>query len=90
MIPTEAEAIAAANRWLHQEIGMALHVTAATFDPMSYYWCLPVELAYSDKGTLGAIGDLYLHAVTETFGGTPDPNEFRRRADMLATLHGIE
>jgi hypothetical protein len=90
VIPTEVEAIAAANRWLHQEIGMALHVTTATFDPVSYYWRLPVELAYPDKGTLGVIGDLYLNAVTGTFGGSPDPNEFRRRADTLSTLHGIE
>jgi len=37
VIPTEVEAIATANRWLHQEIGMALHVTTATFDPVSYY-----------------------------------------------------
>ena len=90
VIPTDVEAIAAENRWLHQEIGMALHVTTATFDPVSYYWRLPVELAYPDKGTLGVIGDLYLHAVTGTLGGSPDPNEFRRRADSLATLHGIE
>ncbi len=63
VIPTEVEAIATANPWLHREIGMALHVTTAIFDPMLYYWHLPVELAYPDKGTLGVIGDLYLHAV---------------------------
>jgi hypothetical protein len=90
VIPTEVEAIATANRWLHQEIGMALHVTSATFDPVSTYWRLPVEMAYPDKGTLGVIGDLFLHAMTGTFGGSPDPNEFRRRADTLATLYGIE
>ena len=90
VIPTEVEAIAAANRWLHQEVGMALRVTTATYDPVSYYWRLPVELAYPDKGTLGVIGDLHLYAVTGTFGGSTDPNEFRRRADSLVTLHGIE
>ena len=89
-IPTEVEAIASANRWLHREIGMALHATSATFDAVSYYWHLPVELAYPDKGPLGIIGDLYLHAVTGAFAGAPDPDEFRQRADTLATLHGVE
>jgi hypothetical protein len=90
VIPTEVEAIATANRWLHRQIGMALHVTTATFDAVSFYWHLPVELAYPDKGTLGVIGDLYLHAVTGAFAGMPDPDEFRQRADALATLHGVE
>jgi hypothetical protein len=50
-----------------------LHVATATFDLVSYYWCLPVELTYLDKGTLGVIGDLYLHAVTGAFGACPIP-----------------
>jgi hypothetical protein len=90
LIPTEAEAIALANRWLHRQIGMALHATRANFDAGSYYWHLPVELAYPDKGTLGAIGDLYLHAVTGAFAGAPDPGEFRQRAAALATFYGVE
>ena len=90
VIPTEVEAVATANRWLHREIGMALHVANATFDAVSYYWHLPVELAYPDKGPLGIIGDLYLHAVTGAFAGAPNPDEFRQRADTLATLHGVE
>lgn len=90
VIPTEVEAIATANRWLRREIGMALHATRATFDAVSYYWHLPVELAYPDKGPLGVIGDLYLHAVTGAFAGAPDADEFRQRADALATSHGVE
>ncbi|MCI0659659.1 MAG: hypothetical protein L0220_01160 [Acidobacteria bacterium] len=72
------EAIAAANRWLHQEIGTTLHVTTVTFDPVSYYWHLPVEQACPDKGTLGVIGNLYLHPLMGTFAGVPDPKKFRR------------
>src|SRR5438874_4618229 len=90
VIPTETEALSFVNRWLHQKIGMAVHVTAAVFDPVSYYWHLPVEMAYPDKGTLGVIGDLYLHAVTGAFAGLPDPDALRHRADVLATLHGVE
>lgn len=90
VIPTEVEAIATANRWLRREIGMALHTTKATFDAVSYYWHLPVELAYPDTGPLGVIGDLYLHAVTGAFAGAPDPDEFRQRADALATSHGVK
>lgn len=89
-IPTEVEAIATANRWLHREIGLALHTTTATFDTVSYYWHLPVKLAYPDKGTLGVIGDLYLQAVTGAFAGELEPNEFRQRADALAALYGVE
>jgi hypothetical protein len=90
VIPSEVEAIATANRWLRREIGMALHTTTATFDAVSFYWHLPVELAYPDKGTLGTIGDLYLHAMTGAFAGAPDPNEFRQRANALATMYGVE
>ena len=89
-LATEAETISFVNRWLHREVGMAVHVTSATFDPTSFYWHLPVELAYPDRGTLGVVGDVYVHAVTGTFAGAPDPDALRQRADALAILHGIE
>lgn len=90
MIPTETEALSFVNRWLHQHIGTAVHVTTAVFDPVSYYWHLPVEMAYPDKGTLGVIGDLYLHAVRGTFAGLPAPDALRQHADALAALHKVE
>ena len=45
-VPTADDAIALVNGWLHREIGMALHVAEATFDPATFYWHLPVELAW--------------------------------------------
>ncbi|MBI4752241.1 MAG: hypothetical protein HY774_27450 [Acidobacteria bacterium] len=89
-IPTEKEALSFVNRWLHRKIGMALHSTKATFDPVSFYWHLPVELAYPDRGTIGTIGDLYLQAITGSFAGIPDPEELKNRAESLSTLQGIE
>jgi hypothetical protein len=87
-IPTETEAIATTNRWLHREIGLALHAVRTTFDDASFCWHLRVELAYPDQAPLGVIGDLYLHALTGAFLGGPNPAELRQRADALTNLHG--
>ncbi len=89
-IPTDQEAISRVNRWLHREVGMFLHATTATFDPVSFYWHLPVELAYATHGTLGVVGDIFINAATGAFAGPPDPTEIQRRAEALATAYGIE
>lgn len=56
-VPTAEDAIAVVNRWLHREVGLAVHVTAAAFDPETFFWHLPIELAYPSTGTLGVVGD---------------------------------
>ncbi|MEK6287623.1 MAG: hypothetical protein AABO57_17910 [Acidobacteriota bacterium] len=89
-IPTAEDAIAVVNRWLHREVGLAVHVTTATFDPDTFFWHLPIELAYPATGTLGVLGDVYLHAATGAVAGSPDAAEFRRRADALAAACEIE
>ena len=89
-VPTGDDAIAIVNRWLHREVGMAVHATSAIFDPDTFYWHLPIELAYGITGTLGTVGDVYLHAATGTFAGSPDATEFRKRADALAASHEID
>jgi hypothetical protein len=86
---TEEEAIAIVNRWLHREVGMALNVESATFDPNIFCWHLPIHLAYGMTGSLGIVGDVYLHAATGAFHGAPSAAELRRRADALAATHGI-
>jgi hypothetical protein len=86
---TEEEAIAIVNRWLHREVGMALNVESATFDPGIFCWHLPIHLAYGMTGSLGIVGDVYLHAATGAFHGAPSAAELRRRADTLAAAHGI-
>ncbi|MGH9845428.1 MAG: hypothetical protein ACREEM_42490 [Blastocatellia bacterium] len=88
--PTAIEAIARPNRWLHREIGTAVHVASATFDPITFYWHLPIELAYGMTGPLGFVGDVYLHAATGDFAGSPNPGEIRERAEALAASRGIE
>ncbi len=89
-IPTDQEAISRVNRWLHREVGMFLHSTTATFDPISFFWHLPIELAYATHGTLGVVGDIFINAATGAFAGPPDPAEIQRRAEALATAYGIE
>ena len=52
-IPTVHEAVILVNAWLHREVGMAVHATTAHFDPTTFGWHLPIELAYATHGTLG-------------------------------------
>jgi len=89
-VPTAQDAMARVNRWLHRELGTAVHVAAATFDPATFYWHLQIELAYGTTGPLGAVGDVYLHAATGDFAGRPNPEVFRKRAEALAAVNGIE
>lgn len=86
---TEEEAMALVNRWLHREVGMALNVESASFNPDTFCWHLPIHLAYGATGSLGIVGDIYLHAATGAFTGAPSATELRRRADALAATHGI-
>ena len=86
---TEEEAMTLVNRWLHREVGMALNVESATFDPESFCWHLPIHLAYGMTGSLGIVADVYLHAATGAFHGALSVAELRRRADALAAAHGI-
>jgi hypothetical protein len=89
-IPTAHEAIAHVNRWLHRGMGTAVHATSATFDPVTFYWHVLIELAYGTSGPLGVVGDVYIHAATGDFAGRPNAEEFRQRAEALAGAHGIE
>ena len=86
---TEEEAMTRVNRWLHREVGMALNVESATFNSDGFCWHLPIHLAYSATGSLGIIGDIYLHAATGEFIGAPSVAELRQRAEALAAAHGI-
>jgi hypothetical protein len=89
-VPTAQAAIAYVNRWLHQQVGTALHAASATFDPATFYWHVPVELAYGATGPLGQVGDVYIHAATGQFAGNPQAELFQQRAEALAAAHGIE
>jgi len=89
-VPTAQAALAAVNRWLHRELGTAVHAAAATFDPATFYWHVSIELAYGATGPLGQVGDVYLHAATGAFAGAPQAEDFRQRAEALAAAHGIE
>ncbi len=86
---TEEDALIIVNRWLHREVGMALNVERAVFNPDSICWHLPIHLAYGATGSLGVVGDVYLHAVTGALLGAPSVAELRQRADALAAAHGI-
>src|SRR2546426_7388264 len=83
------EAIAIVNRWLHREVGMALNISRATFNPETFCWHLPIHLAYGVTGSLGIVGDVYVHAATGAFIGAPEATDLQHRADALAAAHGI-
>jgi hypothetical protein len=89
-VPTMQAALATVNRWLHRELGTAVHTAVATFDPTTFYWHITIELAYGATGPLGQVGDVYLHAATGAFAGAPHAEEFRQRAEALAAVYGIE
>ena len=89
-VPTAFEAMTVVNRWLHREVGMAVQTTVAHFDATTFCWHLPIELAYATHGTLGVVGDVYLHAATGTFVGRPSAEELIRRAEGLAAACGID
>ena len=57
-VPTAQRAITLVNRWLQKETAMLIHVTNATFNPVTYCWYLPIKLSYPDRGTIGEIGDI--------------------------------
>lgn len=89
-VPTMQAALAAVNRWLHRELGTAVHAAVATFDPATFYWHVTIELAYGATGLLGQVGDVYLHAATGVFAGAPQAEEFRQRAEAFAAVYGLE
>ncbi len=89
-VPTEHDVIALVNRWLHREVGMAVHATTARFAAANFCWHVPLELAYGTHGTLGVVGDVYVQAATGEFLGRPKPQELVRRAEALAIACGIE
>ena len=86
---TEEEALTLVNRWLHREVGMALNVERADFDPEAFCWHLPIHLAYGATGSLGIVGDVCLHAANGKLCGTPFAAELPRCAETLAAAHGI-
>jgi hypothetical protein len=83
------EAISRANRWLQSRLTMFIHVSQATFDPLTYCWHLPVHLAFADTGSIGIVGDIYLHAVSEQLISIPDTATMQANALALVKLHGM-
>ncbi|MDH3603992.1 MAG: hypothetical protein OEU26_30670 [Candidatus Tectomicrobia bacterium] len=88
-VATAEEAITLVNRWLHREVGMALNISGATFNPETFCWHLPIHLAYGATGSLGIVGDVYVQAATGVFIGAPEVTDLQHRAEALAAAHGI-
>lgn len=86
-IEDDKKAIAAVNRWLHREVGMALNASEAEFNLTSFCWHVPIHLAYGETGSLGIVGDVYIHAATGEFIGILSAEELQNRADALAKAH---
>ena len=88
-IEDDKKAIAAVNRWLHREVGMSLNASEATFNFESFCWHIPIHLAYGETGSLGIVGDVYIHAATSEFIGILSADELQNRADALAKAHRV-
>ncbi|MBO0798724.1 MAG: hypothetical protein J2P31_07855 [Blastocatellia bacterium] len=89
-VPTVQDALSRVNRWLHHEIGTAVHAASATFDPATFYWHVSIELAYGATGPVRTVGDVYLHAASGDFAGRPSVEDFRQRAEAIAAAQGIK
>jgi len=62
---------------LRREISTAVHAASATFDLATFYWHVPIELAYGASGPLGVVGAVYVYAATGDFAGRHDAEELR-------------
>ncbi|MGI8669749.1 MAG: hypothetical protein ACR2J3_07860 [Aridibacter sp.] len=89
-VSTAEDAISIVNLWLHTEVGMAVHTTKAKFNNITFCWHLPIEVAFPKRGTLGIVGDVYVHAATGEFIGQPEAADLIKRAEKLAEAFGIE
>ncbi len=83
------QAILRVNRWLHGRLTMFIHVSQARFDPLTYCWHLPVQLAFAQTGPIGVVGDVYLHAVSEELISIPDTAAMEANALALIKLHEL-
>lgn len=89
-VSTAEEAISIVNRWLHKDVGMAVHTTKAQFNSITFCWHLPIEVAFPNRGTIGIVGDAYINAATGEFAGKPEAEDLKERAEKLAEAFGIE
>ncbi len=89
-VSTAEEAISIVNRWLHKDVGMAVHATKAQFDSITFCWHLPIEVSFPSRGTLGTVGDAYINAATGEFAGKPEAEDLIERAEKLAEAFRIE
>lgn len=48
---------------------------------------MPLALAYATHGTLGVVGDVYLHAATGALVGCPEAEEVICRAEPFAAAY---
>ena len=63
VIPTVAEARAAANAWLIDHLPDRFAAGIPAYDPPRESWRIPVWLAYPGLAPLGPVGELFVDAV---------------------------
>jgi len=64
VIPTVAEARAAANAWLIDHLPDCFATGIPDYDPVHQAWRIPVWLAYPNLEPLGPVGELRVDAVS--------------------------
>ena len=63
VIPTVAEARAAANAWLIDHLPDRFAAGIPAYDPPREGWRIPIWLAYPSLAPLGPVGELFVDAV---------------------------
>ena len=64
VIPTVAEARAAANAWLIDHLPDRFEAGIPAYDPPREGWRIPIWLAYPGLAPLGPVGELFVDAVS--------------------------
>jgi hypothetical protein len=87
VIPTVAEARAAANAWLMDHLPDRFAAGIPIYDPPREGWRIPVWLAYPDLAPLGPVGELFVDAVSGEVPAHTPVAEMKTQALQLYDQH---
>jgi hypothetical protein len=87
VIPTVAEARAAATAWLITHLPDRFAAGIPDYDVTRDGWCIPVWLSYPDLKPLGPVGELFVDAVSGDVQAHTPPVDMKARALQLYKRH---
>jgi hypothetical protein len=87
VIPTVAEARAAANAWLIDHLPDRFAAGIPAYDPPREGWRIPIWLAYPGLAPLGPVGELFVDAVSGEVQAHTPVAEMKTQALHLYDQH---